>query len=1001
MESTKGESKPKSKLKALLLLIIIVVAAAVGAFYYVSTIKPPTPPAPTQFRLSVAPSFIHISAGWGKNLTVTIARAPNFTGDIQVFVFGPSWILFSPLVIHAPATNGTLYVMAQNNAPNGTLDFQVSAAAVGSATQTAVVSMTVTGVVNVSTQLGTAEVFDTTKVLDNATMAALTSFDNSTGVIQFSSVTPTLQGLQRGDTIVGPPSISPAAVSGFLALILNVQVANGGVTLQTGQASLFDIFRTAQIGLTPTPSSGNSTGSSTTSLGVESLSPECSGFSCATGYNTIIPTFTWNPSYSPPGGVVSVGAKLTFGLKEYFGIDMKQGTEDVCLGSAVLTGLPPLALACVFIASKNSQVRYFQLSFFPTESMDVYLTGKTGSQFSTPPIHILPIVPGLVIPIFPPFLWLDLSINIDLSGTWHFTQAPEIEWTQQLDNVQFGLCYADQNYASRGSCSNPYNSQNGRTGWNSLDQGHSSGSFVKKGFGVNDGFTIKIGPTVKVDLDKIIASISGSLSVFLTFGGIQVSPPKITYPTDNSKIDLTHLGFGGLQWTATATVPQGAQLSCSWSDDKLGQIGASTGNDCNMDSYDLDGLVNQIITLGASVSHHITVTATWTGITGASVDVGLSYSGNLKVGDFTFGGVNLLTIWKYTIPDTTLFSIPLESQGGPEGSTTQLTSNPISVTFIVPTPTVQITGTTPTPIYAGQPFTVTGSATLETVNGAEDLCQPTPSSSIGWIVYVSSNALVATPPIAETSGTCTPSFTISSTGSYTITMFIENSAGTGMAVDNNGNPIENSATVNVVAAPASPPPTVKITIPSTGETSSSQPHTPTTPPVQLQGVVSGGTPPYTTAWTAAFCGVSCVHGPQGAPYTITLKYSTYFIPGQPAIGTWDLQGFCTSNPSAMGLVQVTFTATDSKNEQSSASTTINVNCQVIGEINAPFSRLPGDSAPSSVKVNALDLPSTVAQARGHVALPIAQHDEPTGELPATYWLSGPGNQLQVINKDCW
>jgi hypothetical protein len=65
-------------------------------------------------------------------------------------------------------------------------------------------------------------------------------------------------------------------------LVLSVQQTNGGVTLQTAQASLFDVFRTAQLGAAA-PSSGG-----TSSIGTESLHP--SGL--PTGEFTILPTFS-------------------------------------------------------------------------------------------------------------------------------------------------------------------------------------------------------------------------------------------------------------------------------------------------------------------------------------------------------------------------------------------------------------------------------------------------------------------------------------------------------------------------------------------------------------------------------------------------------------------------------------------------------------------------------------------------------------------------------------
>ncbi|HXX72253.1 MAG TPA: hypothetical protein VEI80_01050 [Candidatus Acidoferrales bacterium] len=918
-------------MKAILVLAVVLVATSAATFYYLSSTKPPYHLVAAQFHLSISPSSVHISPGWGQNLTVTVARAPNFTGDIQVAVGGPSWIMFSPLVIHAPVTNGTLFVMAGDTAPIGSTDIQVGGVAAGMAAQTVSATVTVSGVFNVSSPSGTAEIFNTTKVLDNTTMTHLTSLDNSTGVIEFSAVTPLLQGLSRGDTIVGPHSISPAAMQGFLLVVLSVQVANGTVTLQTSHATIFDVFRTAQLGA----ASASASNSSSTSLGVQSLNPD----KLPTGEFTILPTFTVNPNKDLPGGF-SVGAVGTLGLDGWWGIDMTQWAQDLCLGSgaaaAVWLGGGYAAggamAACVFVSSQVSLLHFFQFSLKPTESIDIYFKGKAGTS-TLPTVNLLEVMgpesppalyPGYV-PVFPPFLWLDVAFSINLKGSWTFVQAPDLEWKQQLNDVEFGFWYCDQSYVSKGHC-------DGNTGWSFIHNGDSTGGFVTQGFSSKDSFEVKLGPTVSVDLDSGVATIGGSAWGFLAFEPSSQIPgtPTITSPADGSKIDLSNPDFlpsNIFDWTATAPGPQGAQVSCLWFADTLGQIGQSNNGDCNLDVYDTGQLVNRILTVGGSGVHRVAVTALWSNLPASDVDLGLGFNGNVSV---------LWGLLKTSTPDITLASTAIAHV---TGGTAQVASNPVSVTFILPTPQLLILNPLPgATVTEGTPIDAIAHATLATVvsqtnpDGLIHLCLIEPQN-FNWFVggYFEADMVdlsdgstggAWTGAVAYGTG-CVASLTIPSSGqtaTYQATIYLvlgATDAKSGqwyIPEDLASNPVIPFKTVTVNVQPktssAASPPIVQIINPASG----SGPYGYTST-VTLQGTVSSGTPPYTTAtWTATYHGSYTI---ATGPPSSTLNYQ--WTIGQTACNGL---GLTTQNTVFLSL-----TVTDSAHATGASQTVpITLNC---------------------------------------------------------------------------
>lgn len=83
-----------------------------------------------------------------------------------------------------------------------------------------------------------AVIFPTTKVADQATQDALTSFDVETGRMTFSGSTPVLAELAVGDVLVGEPAA--AAAAGYLRKVTSMtkEKKTGIITVETTQAKL-------------------------------------------------------------------------------------------------------------------------------------------------------------------------------------------------------------------------------------------------------------------------------------------------------------------------------------------------------------------------------------------------------------------------------------------------------------------------------------------------------------------------------------------------------------------------------------------------------------------------------------------------------------------------------------------------------------------------------------------------------------------------------------------
>lgn len=145
-----------------------------------------------------------------------------------------------------------------------------------------------------------------------------------------------------------------------------------------------------------------------------------------------------------------------------------------------------------------------------------------------------------------------------------------------------------------------------------------------------------------------------------------------------------------------------------------------------------------------------------------------------------------------------------------------------------------------------------------------------------------------------------------------------------IAQDNNGNPIFVSVTVTVQAQTSQPPQggaslVVMIATPAAAY-SGNPPITPSSPPIQLSGTVTGGTPPYTITWYAQY-GSSTATIVSGD--SSVLNYA------------WNVGASCSALGFPRGAVLVFLTATDStsgKGNSPARPIQVNVDCQVAQSI---------------------------------------------------------------------
>ena len=180
----------------------------------------------------------------------------GFRSEVDVALANPpSWVAvnFNPLIINPTSRNATLVIVLTKDAPKGSYNFTLVGTAQGSATQSVAFQMKVVSVSPVTSDYGSALVYETTKILDSTTLAALVSYQN--GTLSFRQSTPQLGGLQRGDVLVVPPKTSQIVPNGILRFVLDIRNEGGALLLNTRQAGLAEAFQELHFGQPPSATS--------------------------------------------------------------------------------------------------------------------------------------------------------------------------------------------------------------------------------------------------------------------------------------------------------------------------------------------------------------------------------------------------------------------------------------------------------------------------------------------------------------------------------------------------------------------------------------------------------------------------------------------------------------------------------------------------------------------------------------------------------------------------
>jgi hypothetical protein len=915
MESTKGESKPKGKLKALLVLAIIVVAAVAGAYYYISIST-----APPRFTFVASPPFFHVVAGLGQLITLNVTRQPGFTAGVNVTVVNaPAWLAYWGISIPASATAGTLGVVTAKSAPKGVTPLTILATAPGSASQTATVQMRVAGSYNLTSSAGTGEVYDTTKLLDNETIQALASYVNGTAT--FSQSTPQLQSLQVGDVILLHPGKSTAAPKGFSRVVLNVQNSGGEVSVSTRQAGLLDVFVTLKIG-TPTQAVNRTatlSGTSMSGTSVQSISPQDGKPSTCQGGNVywLYPSsgqFTWNETITMGG--FKATAQLTYGVCLHYG-------ASISVHWGGFLGLVPYP-----------GVDYAELTLQGFAGAAVDFIGQANTPISYGPTNVDDLVPYTSIDILP-LLWIDVHLYIEAYGTG------------QIGSHSFDL----NAHANVWMIEGP-EYQNG--GWQWINN-------VGKDFACDfcsmdyatveklEGTTVRfgIGPRLDSDVDSGLASADLAFHAFLEFdvghepsnplwalsGGLDSmvnvgafwglaswntgcctnnnnvfsfrifkSPnypppaPTLIIPNSDDTIYLTNPNFEAPPFSGWVTLsgidPQGEAVTCIWQTAELGELGTTTA---------------VLASNGQSLSCH---------------------------GSTSFPGFDIDKIISEGLTEITV-TVVAEDSAGSESSP----SNAGSVNIILPTPTLQIlcapcnsqSGT----ITQNQPFAVVGEGQIDVFantaypNGVDDFCNTAPQRLQWSIDYAA---------VGNNPSGCSATLTITTPGQHMILFFLLTPDLSNMATDSKGNFYIESVTVTVQPQTSTTTSTTTTTSSQGGlrvmiispssptQYSGSAGVTPSSGPIQLTGFdmtpAPPMTPPITFTWYAQYSSQTVTIATTGPGNLVISQY------------TWEV---CNTFYNYQGMAFVYLKATDASNHEGSAGPVyVSFNCEV-AQAFPPFS----------------------------------------------------------------
>jgi len=349
-----------------------------------------------QFTFFLNPPFFHVAAGEGKNITTFVQRTSGFSGAVKIEIVNPpSWITYNAMTVDTTVSNATFAIIASQDAPKTELNLTVRASSAGAADQVATLDMKVVGVSTVTSDHGSAVLYDTTKFLDTDTLKSLTAYSNGTFV--FSAVTPQLQSLARGDVMVVQPSSTPLAKFGLVRLVLSVTREGGGVIVQTIQATLFDELQQLHVGF------GNATSvqAAPGSLAPAAI-PDNPNLPTGTTPNVVFEDwFTLYSGHFGTGGERSIpGGDVTFSADAGIGVELGPMID---IAWSVGHPIPSLDQA--------------RLNVIYWEDLTLAVKGSAGSQLNYEDDNLqqlyygsIPLVPGV---------WLVISATLEgkASGT--------------------------------------------------------------------------------------------------------------------------------------------------------------------------------------------------------------------------------------------------------------------------------------------------------------------------------------------------------------------------------------------------------------------------------------------------------------------------------------------------------------------------------------------------------------------------------------------------------
>jgi len=945
----------KHNSKALIVIAIVIVAAVAGAYYYTSI-----PHAPAQFMMVVNPPFFHSSPGGGAQLLVQVSRMPGYNGGVNVSVVNPpAWVTVNPIEINSTSVNGTLTVLFSNQAQFGSYELYVMGTAAAGPSQTVMVAMKVVSVRPVASPYGTAAVYETTKTLDSETLASLVSFTN--GTLQFSKDTPQLDNLDRGDVLVAPPHATGVVPKGFLLTVLDVQKENGVVLVDTRLAALVEVFKELHFGhsMANTASSSSGDGTSTTALRMaptDDVTDLCaSQISCWTLFNTQLGT---NDSL---GGDAKLGATLT--LKGYL---YAYGDISCCV--SVDFGLLFLGHEEAFAGLSGSAGT--QLNWSDDDIMQI-----------VPPVTIQ-IFPGLLWIDIDLNLaghasgTLKEDVNANIDQYFNLIAGPTFDGG--LPSSLQSLC----NTSGSGFDFCHYHDFQPPTPNLNIGLPTIGGDLWPQG-GQPDWPVVAIGPSLSGDVDDVAGVTFDAFAYLLLNTGIMPAEiPSWSCEPTYCPVWVLYFGIGAsldfwiniqvwqawykitwprlFQWEIAHAkdYPPSTPILSYWTD--MGGFNLTTTSKPYVDltafmpeygaSYSCNSSGTSC-TEGSGISSYTpdpegeNVTCIWMtkevgeiGQTPTFNDHDASLPGSTcapppltkwpkdKIASMIGNDLNQLTV--------TVVAAAPEIQSA--------TSNAVSVPVILPTPMLSIMPINFV-IVQNQYFPVQGSVTISSplLPGLipTDLCQ-TESQNIEWFVGGSFEANIV--DVGEggwvnaqsTGSGCNPTLTATSSGQTTVYMVLlsidPQTGNQYIAQAVNDSPLNiASVMINVqpqpTTQPTTPPPGpsslhVGITSPTPSEYSGTPPVSPASGPIQLNGLVTGGTSPYTVTWYAQYSSqtVTIVTGGSN-----DLNYA------------WTV---CNSFYNEEGMASVYLKATDSSNNEGGPAGPIYVNfmCEVAQAL-PPFS----------------------------------------------------------------